>query len=155
MPKIELEKCSINPGLASKKCALCAELRPFYCSIRISVPMSYLIWRTSTSGGPPIRFVFNWFSEDLQFGFDCKRVRLCTIRRMKEREKLHLFSFLPLIFHASNYSQLFVQGRAIRSRPLGYGAVARKSAKVGQGYKVARVPEKSAEISLKGRPTKS
>ena len=39
--------------------------------VRILVPMSYLIWRTSNSGGPPIRFVFNWFSEDLQFGFDC------------------------------------------------------------------------------------
>ena len=46
------------------------------------------------------------------------------------------------------YSQLFVQGRAIRSRPLGYGGVARKSAKVGQGSKVARVPEKSADLSL-------
>ena len=46
------------------------------------------------------------------------------------------------------YSQLVVQGRAIRSRPLGYGGVARKSAKVGQGSKVARVPEKSADLSL-------
>ena len=42
MPKDASRRELSKSGSRIEKGALCAELRPFYCSIRISVPMSYL-----------------------------------------------------------------------------------------------------------------